>query len=85
VVIPANGPLSRRCRTAVRRRPLRSADPVDHGRRVVEAIKAEIARPTCPELLGALAQERVRITDSIERLAAARAVLDRLIQAGDQA
>ncbi|WP_422737936.1 MerR family transcriptional regulator [Micromonospora sp. WMMD729] len=41
-----------------------------------------VLAPTCPELLDALAVERARITASMERLGAARAVLDRLIQAG---
>ncbi|WP_112735687.1 MerR family transcriptional regulator [Micromonospora noduli] len=44
-----------------------------------------VLAPTCPELLDALAVERNRITTSIDRLAAARAVLDRLIQAGSGA
>jgi DNA-binding transcriptional MerR regulator len=44
-----------------------------------------VLAPTCPELLDALAEERVRITKSMERLAAAREILDRLIHAGDQA
>ncbi|MEU0547807.1 MerR family transcriptional regulator [Micromonospora sp. NPDC005979] len=43
---------------------------------------ATVLAPTCPELLDALAVERARITTSMERLAAARDVLDRLIQAG---
>ncbi|WIM93584.1 MerR family transcriptional regulator [Actinoplanes oblitus] len=43
-----------------------------------------VLAPTCPELLDALAQERIRITGSIERLAAARDILDRLIEAGDR-
>jgi DNA-binding transcriptional MerR regulator len=41
-----------------------------------------VLAPTCPELLDALAEERTRITRSIEQLAVARDVLDRLIQAG---
>jgi len=44
-----------------------------------------VLAPTCPELLDALAEERARITASMDRLAAARAVLDRLIQAGPAA
>ncbi|MFG3553625.1 MerR family transcriptional regulator [Micromonospora sp. NPDC047557] len=44
-----------------------------------------VLAPTCPELLDALAVERDRITMSIDRLAGARAVLDRLIQAGSRA
>jgi DNA-binding transcriptional MerR regulator len=43
-----------------------------------------VLAPTCPELLDALADERTRITRSMEQLAAARDVLDRLIHAGDQ-
>jgi DNA-binding transcriptional MerR regulator len=43
-----------------------------------------VLAPTCPELLDILAEERARITRSIEHLAAARAVLDRLLRAGDQ-
>jgi DNA-binding transcriptional MerR regulator len=43
-----------------------------------------VLAPTCPELLDALAEERTRITKSIEQLAAARDVLDRLVRAGDQ-
>ncbi|MGI5184182.1 MerR family transcriptional regulator [Dactylosporangium sp. CA-152071] len=39
-----------------------------------------VLAPTCPELLDGLAEERARITRSIEKLAAARAILDRLIQ-----
>ncbi|MEU0556913.1 MerR family transcriptional regulator [Dactylosporangium sp. NPDC006015] len=39
-----------------------------------------VLAPTCPELLDGLAEERTRITRSIEKLAAARAILDRLIQ-----
>jgi hypothetical protein len=38
--------------------------------------------PTCPELLDGLADERTRITASIDKLLAARAVLDRLLQTG---
>jgi DNA-binding transcriptional MerR regulator len=38
--------------------------------------------PTCPELIEGLTEERARITGSIEKLTAARAVLDRLIQSG---
>ncbi|MGC4818907.1 MerR family transcriptional regulator [Micromonospora sp. DT63] len=41
-----------------------------------------VLAPTCPELLDALAVERARITASMDRLGAARDVLDRLIQAG---
>lgn len=41
-----------------------------------------VLAPTCPELLDALAEERVRITESMEQLAAARDILDRLIRAG---
>ena len=41
-----------------------------------------VLAPTCPELLDALAEERARITRSIEKLTAARDILDRLIQAG---
>ncbi|MGC4770167.1 MerR family transcriptional regulator [Micromonospora sp. DT44] len=44
-----------------------------------------VLAPTCPELLDALAVERARITASMDRLAAARDVLDRLIQAGPAA
>ncbi|MET8364188.1 MerR family transcriptional regulator [Micromonospora sp. NPDC005194] len=44
-----------------------------------------VLAPTCPELLDALAVERTRITTSMDRLAAARDVLDRLIQAGPAA
>lgn len=39
-----------------------------------------VLAPTCPELLDALAEERTRITTSIEKLTAARDILDRLIQ-----
>jgi DNA-binding transcriptional MerR regulator len=39
-----------------------------------------VLAPTCPELLDALAEERTRITTSIEKLAGARGILDRLIQ-----
>jgi DNA-binding transcriptional MerR regulator len=39
-----------------------------------------VLAPTCPELLDALADERARITRSIEKLAAAREILDRLIR-----
>ncbi|MET8351647.1 MULTISPECIES: MerR family transcriptional regulator [unclassified Micromonospora] len=39
-----------------------------------------VLAPTCPELLDALAEERTRITRSIETLAAARDILDRLIR-----
>ena len=38
-----------------------------------------VLAPTCPELLDALAEERTRITSSIEKLTAARDILDRLI------
>lgn len=38
-----------------------------------------VLAPTCPELLDALAEERARITRSIEKLAAARDILDRLV------
>ncbi|MFG1610789.1 MerR family transcriptional regulator [Actinoplanes sp. NPDC049265] len=38
-----------------------------------------VLAPTCPELLDALAGERVRITGAIERLEGARHILDRLI------
>ena len=38
-----------------------------------------VLAPKCPELLDALAGERERITRSIEKLAAARDVLDRLM------
>ncbi|WP_433128669.1 MerR family transcriptional regulator [Micromonospora sp. CA-240977] len=41
-----------------------------------------VLAPTCPELLDALALERARITASMDRLGAARDVLDRLLQAG---
>lgn len=44
-----------------------------------------VLAPTCPELLDALAVERARITASMDRLAAARDVLDRLIEAGPAA
>lgn len=37
--------------------------------------------PTCPELLDGLAGERTRITRSIDKLTAARDILDRLLQA----
>jgi DNA-binding transcriptional MerR regulator len=36
--------------------------------------------PTCPELLDGLAEERARITGSIDKLTAARDILDRLLQ-----
>jgi DNA-binding transcriptional MerR regulator len=39
-----------------------------------------VLAPTCPELLDALAEERARITRSIDRLATARDILDRLIR-----
>jgi DNA-binding transcriptional MerR regulator len=39
-----------------------------------------VLAPTCPELLDGLAEERVRITRSIDKLTAARDVLDRLLQ-----
>jgi DNA-binding transcriptional MerR regulator len=39
-----------------------------------------VLAPTCPELLDGLAEERTRITTSIKKLAAARDILDRLIQ-----
>src|SRR3954468_9229020 len=38
-----------------------------------------VLAPTCPELLDVLAEERVRLTKSMEQLAAAREILDRLI------
>lgn len=38
--------------------------------------------PSCPELIDGLKDERARITGSIERLAAARTILDRLIHSG---
>jgi DNA-binding transcriptional MerR regulator len=38
-----------------------------------------VLAPKCPELRDALLEERTRISGSIERLAAARDVLDRLI------
>ncbi|WP_189331480.1 MerR family transcriptional regulator [Actinoplanes ianthinogenes] len=38
--------------------------------------------PTCPELIDGLTEERARITSSIDKLLAARAVLDRLITSG---
>ncbi|WP_426512221.1 MerR family transcriptional regulator [Dactylosporangium sp. McL0621] len=38
-----------------------------------------VLAPTCPELLGVLAQERERIDASIAGLAAARAVLERIM------
>jgi DNA-binding transcriptional MerR regulator len=44
-----------------------------------------VLAPTCPELLDVLAQERARITESIEQLAAARDILDRLVQARPKA
>jgi DNA-binding transcriptional MerR regulator len=40
-----------------------------------------VLAPTCPELLDALTEERTRITRSIDKLTAARDILDRLIQA----
>ena len=43
-----------------------------------------VLAPTCPELLDALAEERTRITHSMEKLAAARNILDRLIGAGER-
>lgn len=43
-----------------------------------------VLAPTCPELLDALAEERLRITKSMEELAAAREILDRLLHAGEQ-
>lgn len=39
-----------------------------------------VLAPTCPELLDALAEERHRLTGSIEKLTTARAILDRIIQ-----
>jgi DNA-binding transcriptional MerR regulator len=39
-----------------------------------------VLAPTCPELLDGLAEERARITRSIDKLIAAREILDRLIQ-----
>lgn len=39
-----------------------------------------VLAPTCPELIDGLRQERARITGSIDKLAAARDVLDRLIR-----
>jgi DNA-binding transcriptional MerR regulator len=39
-----------------------------------------VLAPTCPELLDGLGQERARITRSIDKLIAAREILDRLIQ-----
>ncbi|MFI1990613.1 MerR family transcriptional regulator [Actinoplanes sp. NPDC020271] len=44
--------------------------------------EATTIAPTCPELIDGLVGERARITESIERLTAARSVLDRLIGAG---
>lgn len=41
-----------------------------------------VLAPTCPELLDALAEERARITASMQRLAAARGILDALIATG---
>ncbi|GAB3808333.1 MerR family transcriptional regulator [Micromonospora zhanjiangensis] len=41
-----------------------------------------VLAPTCPELLDALADERDRITRSIDQLAASRAILDRILTAG---
>jgi DNA-binding transcriptional MerR regulator len=38
--------------------------------------------PTCPELLDGLAEERARITRSIDELTVARDVLDRLLRSG---
>lgn len=38
--------------------------------------------PTCPDLIDGLVGERTRITGSIDKLLAARAVLDRLIDVG---
>jgi len=38
-----------------------------------------VLAPTCPELLDILADERARLTRSMEQLAAARAILDRLL------
>jgi DNA-binding transcriptional MerR regulator len=43
---------------------------------------ATVLAPTCPELIEGLTEERARITGSIEKLTAARAVLDRLIRSG---
>jgi DNA-binding transcriptional MerR regulator len=40
-----------------------------------------VLAPTCPELLDALAEERARISMSIQKLVAAQRVLDRLIGA----
>ena len=42
-----------------------------------------VLAPSCPELLDALGEERARITRSIEKLAAARDILDRLIHSRD--
>jgi DNA-binding transcriptional MerR regulator len=39
-----------------------------------------VLAPTCPELLDGLAAERARITGSIDKLIAAREILDRLIR-----
>ncbi|MEU7617758.1 MerR family transcriptional regulator [Micromonospora rifamycinica] len=41
-----------------------------------------VLAPTCPELLDGLAGERARITASMQRLAAARDILDALIATG---
>src|SRR4051794_6623674 len=43
---------------------------------------ATVLAPTCPEMLDGLAGERARITRSIEKLAATRDILDRLLGAG---
>ncbi|MGX4652237.1 MerR family transcriptional regulator [Micromonospora sp. SCSIO 07396] len=41
-----------------------------------------VLAPTCPELLDGLAEERARITAAMQRLAAARDILDSLIATG---
>ncbi|WDZ85199.1 MerR family transcriptional regulator [Micromonospora cathayae] len=41
-----------------------------------------VLAPTCPELLDGLAEERARISAQIERLTAARGILDALIATG---
>lgn len=41
-----------------------------------------VLAPTCPELLDGLAEERARISASIDKLLAARGILDSLMQHG---
>jgi hypothetical protein len=71
-----------------RRRGERGTPSHESGRLIAEILPCipddvTVLAPTCTELLDALAQERVRITESMEQLAAAREILDRLINAGD--